>query len=273
MYDDSLFLHPLHKEMYVALDAAGGDKTEDRPKLFLDGRRVDLKAETGELSGKAARLSSTNDKTFPAIASRLDVERLSIDEMRGADLSALAGCSRLTHLSIDWATKLADLSVLAEFAALEFLEITDAPKIASIAPIGGLTNLRWLCYRGGMENANRADTLAHLAGLSNLEALVLLNLKIDEGGLRPLAALTHLQELIVSNQFETADYAYLSVHLPDTRCEAFQPYQKVLNERYGDIMVTGKRKPFLKSREAKDQARLAKYVAAFETMQAEFRQR
>ena len=34
------------------------------------------------------------------------------------------------------------------------------------------------------------------------------------------------QFLAVSNQFETADYAYLAVHLPDTECAQFAAYQQ-----------------------------------------------
>lgn len=271
MDDASLYLHPLQKEMYDVLARAGFDNTEDRPKLFIDGRKVNLKTECGALAGTTARLSSTNDKTFPDIARRLDVEQLTIGEMRGADLSALANCKRLTHLHINWATKLTDLSVLRTFNDISFLEIEDAPKIETIEPIGTLTNLRWLCYRGGMWNANHADTLEHLAGLSNLEALVLHNLKVSKDGLKPLAALKSLGFLALSNQFETEDYAYLSVHMPETACAQFAAYQQLNARKYGDVMVTGKRKPFLQSHDLKDQKRLQKYVAAFKKLQDGYR--
>lgn len=271
MDDADVYLHPLQKQMYDAIERAGSDNSEDRPKLFIDGKRISLKRETGALLGTAARLVSTNDKTFPSIVERLDVEHLAIGEMRGADLSALANCTRLKHLHINWATKLADLSVLRTLGDLSFLEIEDAPKIETIEPIGALTKLRWLCYRGGMWNANHADTLEHFSGLSNLEALVLHNLKVSKGGLKPLAALKSLRFLALSNQFETEDYAYLSVQMPETECAQFAAYQQLNPSKYGDIMVTGKRKPFLKSRDPKDQARLQKYVAAFKEMQDRFR--
>ena len=265
------YLHPLHKEMYDAFEPAGWDTTEDRPKLFLDGKRIDLKNSQGPLRGTVAKLSSTNDKTFSPIAARLEVKRLAILEMRGADLSAIKSCQGLTHLMINWATKLSDISVISNFAELEFLEITDAPKIASIAPLAALKKLRWLCFQGGVWNANYADSLDHLSGLSRLEALVLLNLRVGEGGLRPLASLTSLKSLFLSNQFETADYAYLAAHLSQTRCESFAPFIKLGSEvTKHDIMVTGKRKPFLNSRDPKDQKKLEKYVAAFEKLKREF---
>ena len=83
----SPYLHPLHEEMYDALEEAGGDSSEDRPKLYIDGVRIDPGDADRPLKGKAARLCSVNDKTFAPIARHLDVERLSIIELRGADIA------------------------------------------------------------------------------------------------------------------------------------------------------------------------------------------
>ena len=263
-------MHPVLEQMRAELFEAGGDSTEDRPKLHIDGSRIDLGG-TGPLRGKAAHLCSVNAKTFAPIAARLDVERLSLGEMRGGELSDLPPSDRLTHLGITWATKLSDISALSGFPNLRFLELSDTPKVHDLTPVAGLTQLRGMIFQGGMWNKNRAASLEPLASLPALEALELYNLAVDEGGLRPLAALKGLVSLAVSNQFETADYAYLAVHLPDTECAQFAAYQQSnIGDQYGDIMVTGKRKPFLKSRDLKDQARLAKYVAGFDKLKAEF---
>jgi hypothetical protein len=73
----------------------------------------------------------------------------------------------------------------------------------------------------------------------------------------------------VSNQFPTEDYAYLAVELPNVICEMFQPYIK-LNQKINDldIMVTGKRKPFLNSKADTD--RILKYEKAFEKLKKKF---
>ncbi len=262
-------MHPLIDQMREDLEAAGSDGSEDRPKLHIDGKRIDPVG-SGALAGVAAKLCSVNAKTFPPIAARLDVERLTIVEMRGGALEDL-NCPRLTHLNITWATKLADVSAVSGWRDLEFLELTDTPKVHDLSPVADLKKLRALVFQGGMWTKNRAATLTPIADLPALEVLMLLNLAVDEGGLRPLARLKALQAMFLSNQFETADYAYLSVHLPRVACDQFAAYQKTsIGDQYGDIMVTGKRKPFLKSRDPKDQARLAKYLAAFDKLKAEF---
>ncbi|NNE80494.1 MAG: hypothetical protein HKN18_09500 [Silicimonas sp.] len=264
-------MHPLIDEMQSAMELAGADSTEDRPKLHIDGKRVDLSASSKRLTGIAARLASVNDKTFGPIAERLDVERLIIAEMRGGDISALAHCRRLTHLNITWAPKLHDISPLAQLDRLECLELTDTPKITDISALSNLKKLRVLLYRGGIWNANRAETLEPLAGLDRLQVLVLQNLRVSSGGLRPLAVLSGLRALFLSNQFDTADYAYLAVHLPRTTCDKFAPFEVLSSEIGGcDVLVTGKRKPFLDSRKPADQVRLEKYVQAFEKLKARF---
>ena len=265
-------MHPLVDEMQAALQKAGFDQTEDRPKLHIDGRRMDPRSIDLPLKGTAAHLASTNDKTFPPIAERLDVARLTITEMRGVDLSALTCCNRLTHLNITWATKLKNISLLGTCRNLQFLEITDAPKITDLSAIGHLKNLRVLIYRGGIWNANRADTLDPLAELDCLEVLCLQNLRVSLGGLRPLAALTGLKDLFLSNQFDTADYAFLAAHLTGTACDQFSPYETLKSEIGGcNVKVTGKRKPFLDTRKPKDQARLEKYVRAFNALKDGFK--
>ena len=257
-------------EMRDALDQAGSDASEDRPKLHVDGARVDP-AGDDPIHGKAARLCSVNAKTFGPIAKRLDVTHLSIVEMRGGELGEIHA-PRLKVLEVSWATKLADISEIARFSKLEGLFLSDTPKVYDLSPFSKLANLRVLVFEGGMWNKNKAHSLAPLNRLAKLEAVQLLNLGVEEDGLRPLAACKQLKWLSLSNQFETSDYAYLSVHLPQTECAQFAASQSTnIGEAYGDIMVTGKRKPFLKSRDAKDQARLAKYEAEFEKLKDKFR--
>ena len=269
-WDGPSLMHPLIEQMREELEIARSDGSEDRPKLHIDGKRVDL-AGAGRLGGVAAKLCSVNAKTFQPIAARLDIERLTIVEMRGGDLADLE-CPRLTHLNITWATKLADVSALSRCSRLRYLELTDTPKVHDLSPLSKLANLRALVFQGGIWNRNRAQSLDPIADLPALEVLALLNLAVEEGGLRPLAKLARLKALFLSNQFETADYAYLSVHLPRTDCAQFEAYETLASEIGGNnVLVTGKRKPFLNTRDEMDRVRLEKYVAAFQALQAGFR--
>jgi hypothetical protein len=59
-----------------------------------------------------------------------------------------------------------------------------------------------------------------------LQFIRLANMHVKEDGLKPIEELKNLKELMLSNQFETIDYAYLSVKLPDTTYGSFRPYIK-----------------------------------------------
>ena len=89
------------------------------------------------------------------------------------------------------------------------------------------------------------------------------------GGLRPLAQCKKLKQLNVAYTFPTEDYAYLSVKMPNTKCDAFQPYVSFIGDSGGDVLEVGYRKPFLNPK--KDAKRLARYVEKFEEMQEAFR--
>ena len=117
-----------------------------------------------------------------------------------------------------------------------------------------------------MWNKNTADSLEPIGGLSVLEELRLTNVRVLDGGLRPVARCSALRSLVVSNQFPTADYAYLSVALPETSCDMFAPYVEpslALGESI--VMVVGSGKPFLHA--VDDAARLERYATAFRDLQ------
>ena len=152
---------------------------------------------------------------------------------------------------------------------LRTLSLEDTPKVRDLDPIGRLSGLRAFQYSGGIWNKNVANSLAPIGRLAHLEELRLNNLKVLDGGLRPLAACSALRRLDVSNQFETADYAYLSVALPAVECDMFAPYVPLGGELGdNDMMVVGSGKPFLHSR--RDAERLRRYEEAFRALQGRF---
>ena len=93
---------------------------------------------------------------------------------------------------------------------------------------------------------------------------------MEDESLEPIAELKELQELSISNQFPTKEYAKLSVALPNTKCDKFEAYVH-LPSSIGDkdIMVVGKRKPFLNSNSKVDMKRLEKYQEQFKLLQSE----
>lgn len=97
----------------------------------------------------------------------------------------------------------------------------------------------------------------------------LANLKVEDDTLKPLADLKSLEELWLSNQFETKEYAWLATRLPDTKCDMFTATNKVnitgtKNELVWDTMITGRKKPFLLSTE--DKLKIDKYITEFEKL-------
>jgi hypothetical protein len=104
-----------------------------------------------------------------------------------------------------------------------------------------------------------------------LKYLSLTNIKVEDDSLLPLTELSNLQELNLSNQFPTEEYARLSVYLEHVRCSSFQPYESMEGRVIGSktIMITGRRKPFLDPQV--DGQRIQRYEKQFENYQAMFR--
>ena len=241
----------------------------DKPVLILGGEFHSIPSLNTRLTGTAAYIVGLNDKFAEAVPKLVTTEYMQFYEMRVCDLSFLETQTKLKHLSIRWNTKVVDLSPLANLTGIETLILEDTPKAHDLTPISRLGKLIDFKFSGGIWNKNTAQSLVPIAQCKALKYLILGNLKVLDGGLRPLAGCRSLEKLLLSNQFPTEDYAYLSVHLPNTECAEFSPYVRLERPIDGkDIMITGKRKPFLNSQ--MDKRKIEKYVAKFRQLQQEF---
>jgi len=211
-----------------------------------------------------------NQKALEVICRRSKARSMYIKGMTATDLAPMAELNRLKSLRIYWANKFSDASAIGTLKGLKSLMISDTMRWHDLSNLEGL-NVTDLELSGGMNNESKYETLAPLSTLGNLETLNLTHFKVSSGGLRPLAKCSSLKELTLDCRFPTEDYAYLSVHLPKVKCDAFSPFIKLEGRGIGgkDVLVVGSRKPYLHS--GKDATRLAKYVAKFEAMQEEFR--
>jgi hypothetical protein len=240
----------------------------DKPILIVDGALYPIRSLSQVVSGHAAYVVGVKDRDLPPLASRLDVEFLHFYELRAANLAPLSAIPRLRHLKINWNTKVTELDAVGALVRLETLVLVDTPKVRDLSPLEALSELAAFEYSGGIWNKQHVVSLEPLASLPRLEELVLTNLTVESGGLRPLAGCKSLKTLALSNQFDTEDYAYLSVALPNVQCDAFQPWRRVSHTDGTDTMITGRRKPFLNS--ATDAPRIAAYEEAFRKLQAQF---
>ncbi|TLP59319.1 hypothetical protein FEE96_17100 [Parasedimentitalea maritima] len=223
------------------------------------------------VTAKAASAAGVSHSDFERLATFLDVECLSIKKLQSSGLLALVKFPRLRALFINWAPKLETFTGLENAKHLRLLSLVQFPKITDITPICELRDLPALELFGGHSKPQVIHSLDGLGDMPSLQELTLVNLKVIEDGLRPLARSVSLRDLRVSHQFDTEDYAYLAAKMPHLRCDLSVPFVSIGNCGSGkDVKVTGRRKPFLNSKTDAD--KLARYVQKFEKLVADFKQ-
>jgi hypothetical protein len=262
---------PLLSELFrIGMEGTPPELRGNGPVLIVDGVARLFDDVQSELHAERVRAIGLRRQHLERLVSIVKTRRIAMYGVQVEDLSPLRRMDGLEWLLMTWTTRVTSLAPLAELRALTRLSISDTPKMRDLEPIAALTGLEALNYSGGIWNKNTAASLEPITRLPHLQELVLTNLKVLDGGLRPLSRLTSLRVLELSNQFETEDYAYLSVALPNTACRHFAPYVTLNTKGMdADTMVVGRRKPFLNA--TRDAERLAKYVADFERLQARFR--
>jgi hypothetical protein len=126
------------------------------------------------------------------------------------------------------------LEPLAMFPRLEVLKIQDSGDLSSLAALKKLPALKVLAISPppSWERTTRCievDSYASIATLKRLERLVLLRVRPGDLNLAPIAAMTHLKELEISNvpEFTLEHYARLSNALPNTEGRCLKPYFRI----------------------------------------------
>lgn len=207
--------------------------------------------------------------------------RLSVHGMHTPDLGFLGVQTQLDALAIDWNNKLRTLDALVPLTGLTVLSLQDLRHVRDLLPLGRLTNLRGLNVSGGIDTKFAMDTLDPLAGLPQLEELMLASVRIGDGRLDALAALPALQRLEIANNAASFEaFARLAALRPDIACDKLRPYVQldgtpppgvdpaVALDLIGDarVMVVGRHGPFLRARTDRD--RLLRYCEKFEALKA-----
>ncbi len=214
------------------------------------------------------RLYITNIKThdFEKLCRlNLNLEMLYINNFHIENLSSLENFKSIQYFLFDWNNKNKSLMNFENFKNLKGLYINDFKRLNSIKNISNIKTLKYFLLSGGIWNKVSIDNLEPISKLNNLLYLHLSNISVKFDGLTPLSTLINLEELSISNQFETKDYAMLAAKLVNTKCSSFSPYIE-LGQKIGehDIMIVGKKKPFLNS--IKDKARIEKYEIGFNNL-------
>ncbi|KPB06252.1 hypothetical protein [Bacillus sp. CHD6a] len=235
-------------------------------EIAIQGKTKNLER-LKDLSGiEKLWLFSVNQEEFDIILQSVRPKTLYVYEMRVEDLSSLELLSDTETLYLCWNTKATKLWDLNKNFHLKTLSLEDFKRLNSLDPLQHCPALEELHLSGGIWNTLNIDTLEPLKQLNALKYLGLSNIRVKDESLEPLSYLLNLEELEVSNQFPTEEFARLSVALPDTKCDYFTPYVKLNDPIDGkDIMVIGKRKPFLNS--STDTKKLQKYEGVFKVFQ------
>lgn len=216
-------------------------------------------------------VSNVRQGEFERIAEFMNPASLVVHDMKVQDLSPLELMSRIQRLALNWNTKASDIGSLAKLKNLTVLSLMDFPKLSRLDSLARCEKLEMLELGGGVWKTLRVVTLEPLRSLRALKYLSLTNIKVEDDSLHPLSDLKNLQELNLSNQFPTEEYARLSVYLEHVHCSSFQPYESMEGKIIGSktIMITGKGKPFLDPQA--DRQRIQRYERQFEDYQTMFR--
>ncbi|WP_308160472.1 leucine-rich repeat domain-containing protein [Bacillus sp. ISL-77] len=239
-------------------------------EVALQGKTKNLERLSDISNIEKLWLFTVNQAQFDFILSCVRPKIIYIYEIKVEDLSSLELLSDIVEIHLCWNTKATKLWDLNKNNQLKYLSIEDFKKLNDFYPMQNCQSLEKLELSGGIWNTLNIDTLEPLKKLTNLKYLTLYNIRIKNESLVPLTSLSNLLELKISNQLPTEEYARLSVALPDTKCDLFEPYVKVDNPIEGkDIMVIGKRKPFLNS--TTDSTKLRKYEEQFREFQDKYK--
>lgn len=219
-------------------------------------------------------LIGANDKELKKILPLLNVKYLNLYQILATDLSILETQSRPETMILNWNTKSIKLWDFSKNINLKTLEIIDFSKISDIDEIKQAKQIVSLTLGGGHDKALKIKTLQPISDLINLKYLGLTNLKVEDDSLKPLATLKNLDNLEISNQFDTREYAWLASRLINTKCKMFNASNPchivdANGKLVWDTMITGKRKPFLNS--IKDKSKIDKYINDFEQLKNELK--
>lgn len=259
-------MFPLGEQPKVTRDLV--EINNDVQELSVDGKTKNIEL-LGGLKIRELWVFAVNQKQFDKIMTYVNPEVLYVYEMRVENLSKLQEMSNLRALYLCWNTKNTNLWDLRYNKNLSYLLIEDFSKLEDLTPIKDGQNLEGLYLGGGIVKALNVKTLEPIGELVQLNTLTLMNIKVKDLSLEPLMNLEWLKQLNLSNQFPTEEYAKLSVALHSTKCNFFKPYVYTDPIEGKNVMIIGRRKPFLNSKT--DLEKIQKYEEEFKKIQEQFK--
>ena len=227
----------------------------------------------------ALRVSGLDQSTFEHLVSDHGTQFQAIEFWkcpRLEDLTPLENLSALRMVSFYWTQRSPRLWNLARTPDLTALRFEDFTRLHQLDDLRAGASLEEVVFGDAVWAKSTFETLEPLSMLTGLRSLSLHPKRIDDGRVQPLGALTNLEKLsIPTNLFTTEQIAWLRARLPETvesrALAALLRLEKPLelDGKARDILLIGKRKPFLNSK--LDADRISKHVRSFEKMVNSFR--
>jgi hypothetical protein len=209
-----------HRASLADLDGIGGLAGLRHLQLYLEPG--DSVMPVGRLTGLVRlRIGGRRVTGWPALAACEMLEEAQLDGLTGANLRQFAGWTRPRRLTLNGRgprslagiEKLAaleelelrmlgteNLSPLAALSRLRSLRLIAVKATYDLTPLAGLEGLQRLeVSRAGIAAADvvHVGSVRPLAGLDQLEEVVLSGTVVDDGDLMPVAALPRLRRLVV----------------------------------------------------------------------------
>ena len=230
----------------------------------------------------ALRVSGLDQATFETLVHRHGQQFTAIQLWkcpRIEDFSALEDLPNLALVSIYWNQRASRLWNLSKTPKLRGLEFEDFTRLRDLEDLRNAVAVEELSFGDKVWVKASMASLEPLTAVETVRRVSFALRKIDDGRIQPLGQLAALERLdCPSNLFTTEQLAWLRAHLPDTvegRVLApIQQFDKPLpspnaNGPGRDVLVMGKRKPFLNSQA--DASKVQRFVDDYWKMVSRFR--
>ncbi|WP_433495498.1 hypothetical protein ACQP26_09595 [Micromonospora sp. CA-248089] len=227
----------------------------------------------------ALRVSGLGQATFERLVSEYGFRFIAIELWkcpRIEDFSPFEDIAGLQMVSIYWNQRSPRLWNLGRTPQLRALCFEDFTRLHRLDDLEQGAALKEVVFGDAVWSKSVFETLEPLAALTGLQRLSFHPKRVEDGRIQPLGELTNLEKLsIPTNLFTTDQVAWLRARLPDSvESNALAGIVTMPRPIEGggkslDVLLVGKRKPFLDSKI--DAVRIRKHVQAFEEMVAAFK--
>lgn len=154
--------------------------------------------------------------------------------------------------------------------ALKGLSISDFTRLHSLDGIQKAPALERLHFGDAVWPASVLDDLKPLEG-SRLKEFTFSGKKIKDEDISVFTTMPNLEVMnSPTNHYTTEQLAWLVAKLPHVEGYTLKPYIQLENRDEKDVLICGKRKPFLSS--GKDAAKIQKYADKFEELVRQYKE-